>query len=144
MAVLLPVEVRASLPRHAANDFLPAFRGVRSLPRLLLAAYVCVGVAVLITVVGIGLDLLPEDFDAEWNGLPLSEYGLGDVVGGSVLCGLAGALLAGLHLRRGAEGASPTRRRLATALVVIGLVPLAAVAAIVTFALLVCSGGACE
>jgi hypothetical protein len=117
---------------------------VRSLPRLLLAAYVCVGVAVLITLAGIGLSLLPEDFGVEWNGLPLSEYSLGDVAGGIVLFGLAGALLAGIHLRRSGEGASRRRQLLASVLLVLGLVPVAAVAAIVAFALLVCGGGACE
>jgi hypothetical protein len=113
-------------------------------PRLLLAACICVGVAVLITAVGIGLELLPEEFGVEWNGLPLSEYGLGDLAGGIVLFGLAGALLAGIHLRRGGEGAPPARRRLAIALVLVGLVPLVAVVAIVALALAVCSGGACN
>jgi len=109
----------------------------------LLAAYACVGIAVLITVAGIGLELLPEDFDVEFNGLPLSEYDLGDLAGGIVLFGLAGALLAGIHLRRIDDGASPVRRRVATGLLILGLVPLVVVAAIVALALIVCSSGAC-
>jgi hypothetical protein len=117
---------------------------VRSLPRLLLAAYVCVGIAVLITAAGVGLELLPEDFGVEWNGLPLSEYDLGDLAGGVVLFGVAGALFAGLHLRRSDDGASPARRRIATVLLVLGLVPLVAVAGIVALVLIVCSGGACD
>ena len=117
---------------------------MRSLPRLLLAAYACIGVAVLITLAGVGLELLPEDFGVEWNGLPLSEYDLGDLGGGIVLFGLAGALLAGIHLRRTSEGASPARRRLATALMVLGLVPLVTVAAIVAFVVVLCSGGGCD
>jgi hypothetical protein len=117
---------------------------MRSLPRLLLAAYACVAVAVLLTAVGIGLELLPEEFGVEWNGLPLSEYGLGDLAGGIVLFGLAAALLAGIHLRRGAESRPGARRRLAIGLIVAGLVPFVAVLAIVALALAVCSGGACS
>jgi hypothetical protein len=117
--------------------------GVRSLPRLLLAAYICIGIAVLITLVGIGLELLPEEFSVEWNGLPLSEYDLGNVTGGIVVFGLAGALLAGLHLRRD-ETASPRRRRVAKVLLVVGLVPLVVVAALVAFILALCSGGGCS
>jgi len=117
---------------------------VRSLPRLLLAACVCVGVAILITAVGIGLELLPEEFGVEWNGLPLSEYGLGDLAGGIVVFGLAAALLAGIHLRRGGEGPSRARRRLATGVLLVGLVPLIAVVVVVALALAICSGGACN
>jgi hypothetical protein len=124
--------------------FLASFRRVPSLPRLLLAACVCVGVAVLVTAVGIGLEQLPEEFGVEWNGLPLSEYGLGDLAGGIVLFGLAGALLAGIHLRRGGKGAPRPRRRVAIGLVLLGLVPLVAVVAIVALVLAVCSSGACS
>jgi hypothetical protein len=132
-------------PRNdTVERVLPAFRRVRSLPRLLLAACVCVGAAVLLTAVGIGLELLPEEFGLEWNGLPWSEYGLGDLAGGIVLLGLAGALLARIHMRRGGEGAPRSERRLARGLVLVGLVPLVAVAAIVALALAVCSSGACS
>jgi len=117
---------------------------VRSLPRLLRAACVCLGVALVITAIGIGLGLLPEDFDVEWNGLPLSEYDLGDVTGGIVVFGLAAAILAAIHLVRGGEGATPGARRLAKWLVAVGLVPLVVVAALVALLLALCSGGGCS
>ena len=108
--------------------------------KTLVAACICVGIAVFLTAVGIGLQLLPEGFDVEWNQVPLSEYDLGDLTGGIVLFGLAGAALAGIHLRRGEPG---SRRGLARVLVVLGLVPLVAVATIVGLLVALCSGGGC-
>ena len=118
---------------------------MRSLPRLLLAACACLGVVVLLVALGIGLDLLPEEFDIEWNGLPLSEYDLGDLAGGIILFGLVGTLLAGIHLGRTRGGSTPPReRRLAVVVVVAGLVPLAVAVLIIAMIIAVCSSGACS
>jgi hypothetical protein len=116
----------------------------RARPRVLLAACACVGAAVFLTVVGIGLGLLPEGFDVEWNDVPLSEYDLGDLAGGIILFGLAGAALAGIHLARRKGDGPRKERRLAVALVVAGLVPFAVAAAILGLLIAFCSSGACS
>ena len=113
------------------------------LPPALLVACLCLAISVLLTATGIVLGMLPEDIGLEWNGLPVSEYGLSDLAGGIVLFGLAAALLAGVHLLRNREEAA-ARRRLARGLLFAGLVPFVAVALIVALALAICSGGACE
>ena len=117
---------------------------MRSLPRLLLAACICVGIAVLLTLLGLGLELLPEGFGVEWNNVPLSEYDLGNLAGGIVLFGLVGTVLAAIHLGRAEDDAPRRRRRLARALVFLGLVPFVAVAAIVLLLVALCSGGGCS
>ena len=117
---------------------------MRSLPRLLLAACVSVGVALLLTLLGLALGLLPEGSGVEWNNVALSEYDLGDLAGGIVLFGLMGAVLAAIHLGRAGDDAPRWRRRLARVLVFVGLVPLVAVAAIVLLLVALCSSGACS
>ena len=116
----------------------------RRRPRLLLAACVCLGVAVFLTAVGIGIGLLPEGFDVEWNDVPLSEYDLGDLAGGIILFGLAGAALAGIHLARAKGDGSSKERRLAIVVIVAGLVPFVVVAAILALLIAYCSTGVCS
>jgi nitrogen fixation/metabolism regulation signal transduction histidine kinase len=116
----------------------------RRRPRLLLAACACLGATVFLTLVGIGLALLPEGFDVEWNDVPLSEYDLGDLAGGIILFGLVGAVLAAIHLARSKGESSRRERRLAVVLVVVGLVPFVVVAAIVGLLIAFCSTGACS
>lgn len=117
---------------------------MRSLPRLLLASCASLGIALLLTAVGIGLAFVPEGSSIEWNQVPISEYDLGDLAGGIVFFGLLAAVLAAIHLGRTRKGDAGARRRLAVGMLVAGLVPLALVVLLVATLVTLCSGGGCS
>lgn len=76
----------------------PYLRAAADTPKLLLAAYVVGGIAVVLLALGLLLDALPEEGALEWNGLPLGEYGTGDVWPSILLFSVAGAVCAGVSL----------------------------------------------
>ncbi len=112
-------------------------------PNGLIAATVLAGLAALLFAAGLLIDALPEETGPEWNGLPISEYGTGDVLGGVLALAVAGAICAAVSLLR-AGSLTGWQRGLAKAIIGLAITAVVVVALIVAFAIALCGGGACD
>ena len=121
----------------------PYRRGLADRPKIVLAAYAFGGAALSLLALGLILDALPEEGSLEWNGLPLGEYGTGDVWFGVVGLAACAAVCAAVSLTR--DGTLPPRaRRLMIGVLVAGAAVLAATLLGLAFIVALCSGGACD
>jgi hypothetical protein len=118
-------------------------RGPATQSRTVLAAYLFGGLALALLLLGLVLDALPEHGVGEWNGLPLGEYGTGDVWFGVVVLGVCGAVCAAVALARG-KIRSQWVRRVMIGVLVAGAVALGVTVLGILLVLSLCGSGACD
>jgi hypothetical protein len=118
-------------------------REYRRRPKSYFAALLFGGAAFALLVFGLVLDALPEHGVGEWNGLPLGEYGTGDLAPTILLLAFVAIVFAGMALRRGAV-LGRGRRTLLIGFVGLAGLGLGLTLMYVAFAIAVCSSGACD
>jgi hypothetical protein len=118
-------------------------REYRRRPKSYIAALLFGGAAFALLVLGLALDALPEHGVGEWNGLPLGEYGTGDLSPTIVFLAFVAIVFAGFALRQG-DVLGRGRRTLLIAFVGFAGAGLALTVLYVAFAIAVCSSGACD